>query len=639
MTDKKEIIRQEEPKVERIDSEPSRINVGDWYWVDEGEEEKWFGCVIAVGSNYVEIGSPPRKMDWSPHSSRIHLEDFDECCTKEDDPETVIARKVRRYEGIINTTAEKIRQLLNDVMGPRRLTAQQEPKDFQLARLSGETDLDAFEASLIRTREEDIPSLKKQMEGASQELARWLGAGTMTARAMTDCLKDVCRGVEAQIFNVSLYAGLTEKVATIKKGKPAPESEKLHIMQRLCYMDEESLIDYEAGGMEFRNLRQFDKWLAQPARLNRLMPFPRTIVAFRIRRNEKDRELSGDWSTDFIRLFIDAPSDKYTFLYIRNGNQLYRLTVGFNFGPQIFPGKHEFDGSKLYAKMFAGKVEEDGFITEADYEERSKANELYNQWKKEHYEDPGAKNPYEYDHDFSFYNYEPFDQSSVYHDDMAAALARKVQYYNRIVLIVQGLLDRSTLLHPHPPIQLWTPGGFESAVELVYDHDRALYAGPPPDFDAYRKKLNDALGEGSVTIGQEDYWERREADKVKARDWRREYTWMEKHQPFGNPGPGKVAVVKRWMPKAKKAVFRWERRRTGGTPSWRIRPLSDTIPVTLKVPAGKLFNVSAYKPGDFKQFFADPRTRAQYLKWADFMLTAEEYHAGNVRVGALEDGD
>lgn len=48
-----------------------------------------------------------------------------------------------------------------------------------------------------------------------------------------------------------------------------------------------------------------------------------------------------------------------------------------------------------------------------------------------------------------------------------------------------------------------------------------------------------------------------------------------------------------------------------------------------------LFNVDAYTPGDFRQFFEDPRTRAQYLKWAPYLLAAEEYHAGNR--GILED--
>jgi len=50
------------------------------------------------------------------------------------------------------------------------------------------------------------------------------------------------------------------------------------------------------------------------------------------------------------------------------------------------------------------------------------------------------------------------------------------------------------------------------------------------------------------------------------------------------------------------------------------------------VPADKLFNVSAYKIGDYKQFFLDPRTRAEYLRWAPMLLAAEEYHAGTKKL-------
>jgi hypothetical protein len=45
------------------------------------------------------------------------------------------------------------------------------------------------------------------------------------------------------------------------------------------------------------------------------------------------------------------------------------------------------------------------------------------------------------------------------------------------------------------------------------------------------------------------------------------------------------------------------------------------------VPVSELFNVDAYQPGDFKQFFADPRTRGQYLVWAPMLIAAEEYQA------------
>lgn len=50
----------------------------------------------------------------------------------------------------------------------------------------------------------------------------------------------------------------------------------------------------------------------------------------------------------------------------------------------------------------------------------------------------------------------------------------------------------------------------------------------------------------------------------------------------------------------------------------------------MQVPADKLFNVSAYTPGDCRQFYRDPRTRAEYLQWAPLLIAAEEFHAQNL---------
>jgi hypothetical protein len=80
-----------------------------------------------------------------------------------------------------------------------------------------------------------------------------------------------------------------------------------------------------------------------------------------------------------------------------------------------------------------------------------------------------------------------------------------------------------------------------------------------------------------------------------------------------------------WKARARKAVFRWERDRKTFDPYSRRR---GGIEVSVTVPASELLNVSAYTPGDFKQFFEDPRTRREYLKWAPLMLAAEDHLAG-----------
>jgi hypothetical protein len=102
---------------------------------------------------------------------------------------------------------------------------------------------------------------------------------------------------------------------------------------------------------------------------------------------------------------------------------------------------------------------------------------------------------------------------------------------------------------------------------------------------------------------------------------------LETFQPWGNNGPGKLARPAIWRPKTKTATFAWladrQRHVYGAAPDVRK---------TITVPADALFNVSAYKPGDYKIFFADPRTRQAYLRWAPFLLTAEEFHAGKIKL-------
>jgi hypothetical protein len=49
------------------------------------------------------------------------------------------------------------------------------------------------------------------------------------------------------------------------------------------------------------------------------------------------------------------------------------------------------------------------------------------------------------------------------------------------------------------------------------------------------------------------------------------------------------------------------------------------IKTRITVPEAELFNIDAYKKGDYLQFFQDHRTRCQYLDWAPWLLAAEEY--------------
>ncbi|KKK50284.1 hypothetical protein LCGC14_3126560, partial [marine sediment metagenome] len=338
-----------------------------------------------------------------------------------------------------------------------------------------------------------------------------------------------------------------------------------HLMQRRLYMDEECLLAYEVGGMEFEDIYEFDEWMARPSNRDRLLPFPRCMIAMRVRRNEKARK-AGSIAQAFINIRL-AELDKLTFLYIRNGEQLFRMNCDLEFDELLFPEKKEFDLTEEQMILVDwGKVKEIKPKRELDDEVREykaakraerkwyRDNPL-KKWRAEWIEarlvdksltpdqwdddtaiyrtdDPGTitlthkpkviklgnvdlkskwkrANPH-----YDYYSYRedpsdgwgPFNPSTVYYDDATEQITNKIKHYNRIALIIQGLYDRSPVLHPHPPVKTWTPGGFLQAIELVYDGSGILYDGEAPDFDAYRDKLRESLGGNSVVIGQQRVW-------------------------------------------------------------------------------------------------------------------------------------
>ena len=48
------------------------------------------------------------------------------------------------------------------------------------------------------------------------------------------------------------------------------------------------MFNYTDGGMDFGDIGKFDKWVATPENLNRVLPDQRGIVAFQVRRHGKN---------------------------------------------------------------------------------------------------------------------------------------------------------------------------------------------------------------------------------------------------------------------------------------------------------------------------------------------------------------
>lgn len=642
------------------------IEVGQWYWVSTADQEAdvtrsaWLGCVTRIGSNYVKLEGPAHKYAKSTFGERVHLDEFAKRCVLEMDPETYLRGKVEAHQRRVNELLNDIKQLTASLgispLALREASAEANASAQALTVMHGTQDVKQYKADLIKAKENTLPELFKQVEHEHEMMAHWMQASLIPFQAQAKGLARHTEAIKDRIFIVELYAGLCETLVQIQDGDTAEAATKLSLFQRRHYMDEECLANYEAGGMTFQNIEAFNDWLLRPDNLKRILPYPRSVVAFRVRHHRYDYEGHDQapvtiWQ--FIQLWHEEKANAKTYLYFRNGEQVFYLATGIEFGSQLFPDREhaELESKDLWVELghstnsrhikavvttshveFANKRWKDKVRAyKARKREHRKAVAAWKVLSPEEQEKAGHEpwfSHYLDDHDKP--RFEPLTPESVYYDDAMKMLNDEIKAHNRVATVLQGVLDRSPAFHPHPPWQLFTREGFEAGVHLVYDQTRALTTGDAPDFEAYRAQCNKGIRAGSMTIGQDDFWQRAEAvkeNKRRANDWRRSRDYSRElvhFRPYGNPGPGRVARVVRVMRNGD-CIFEWTRERQ----RYRFYSNDSEKPILcrVRVPRSKLFNVDAYEPGDFHIFFDDPRTRVDYVKWAPFLLAAEDYVA------------
>jgi hypothetical protein len=281
-------------------------------------------------------------MDKYTSGYRVHFDDFAKYARRELDPQRVISEGQQQSQKRLNALMEEVKEITRR-LGVSEHQALAPATEGALARLSDGTDPARFKAELVKAKEKDLPDLFKEIEAEGKELARWMTAPTIPLRAQSEASNSAIGRIDEKIFHVELYAGLVESVERVKAGKVASYADPICLIQTLRYMDEECLLDYDAGGMDFGRLRDFEDWLCRPHNFERLFPYPRTVAAFRVRRDNKEYDFDS-WRS-FIRFDHGGWKDanQLTFLYIRNGEQLFRLSTSGDLqigGSLRSPGTH-----------------------------------------------------------------------------------------------------------------------------------------------------------------------------------------------------------------------------------------------------------------------------------------------------------
>lgn len=600
--------------------------LGEWYHInveDENDKECIFGCVIDIGSNYVVVDYPGNRFD------RFHIDKFLKISKFEPDPDSIIDPKIAQIQQSLTSQINEMQRLIATA-SPVPSTNQTENA---LVPLSQAMDIVKYKADLITIRDKSLPEIQEKIKNTTNSLTNWIKAKMMPIKASLESSKNKISLVNNQIFNIELYVGLLDNIAHIKKGSPADQSEKINIFQRTLYADEESLEDYEAGGLRFDKLYQFERWLKKPLVFNRVFPFPKTIVAFRIRRQKAVPEYR-----DFVSFQIED-CDKYTFLYVRNGDNLYRLQSEIDFSPNLFPSKHEFDTTQpLYA---SGQFKVNKIITENEYLDLCQRYDEYKKefrdWKKNNPEShPIHFKASERRRDFSWMDaspresYKKVDNDNTFKDEVLNHIDQQIREYNRIILILQGILDRSEILNPQPQIRLYESEDFVNYVNLIYDESNTLNPPDKPDIVTYLYKKNEVLKPGDIVTGANIYWEEEQAKKENARqqrDWRiKNPTTYNRFVPFDKKGPGRYARVSKISNRTKIATisWTWEKEIYKRGYGYVVEEKESHI----RIPFDRILNVSEYESGEYKQFYNDPRTRIDYVKWAPLLLAAEDHVGG-----------
>lgn len=622
------------------DSESRNIELGQWFWLKSGRPQDhndrgapegyhWIACVVHVGSNYVKLESPRHHgTNTVCHNAELLFSELHENAVFEANPSEIFEKNVSWNQSEVRKALGEITSLCQQLgVTPKQLQQTLNTSaSTELVVLSQTREVDAYKQSLITAKTEALPALFEKVKQCNNNVAKWLGAESTSVKAQLSIFEDTLNDIDERVFNVSLYAGLEEQAVQIQSGEPAAANEKIHLMQRRLYMDEECLVDYDAGGMGFEEIEQFDQWLLRPANLNRILPNNKCVVAMRVRRSGKSYQTDGGIHETLIN-FNRRINDQLTYLYIRNGANVYRINTEIELQEMLFPDDVAVLTEPVMAKVSFGKVE--SIITQREYDmlvtEAEQLKAKYDNWNVENPNKRWVDNPYRHSATLSRFHqseWYPADDTTTKYDLIQEHLEAKVKHYNHIVLILQGLLDRSEILHPHPAVHLHKQADFEQYIELVYDANRVLTFGEAPDFEQYRIDCNKKADKNSVFVGQHIAWMEREAERENVRREKSEYAghlgMCNYYKPPGNPGPEKIGQAEKVMLRAKKARFSWQRE---AKHDFRM------IPDSITVPFEKLLNVSAYKKGDYKRFFEDPRTRQEYLKWAPYLLAAEDYLA------------
>jgi len=579
----KELVEFEVP---RISPDPlDLVQVGQFYhvrrkqWEDEEEDDEnkaytELMCVEEIGSNYIGF-TAARGHGYS--DVRIHFDVFEERCTFEPNWQEALHGEMKQIQGKIEKAMKKLLEQGQRLhLIPEKAVSTEEAKKEAKTLLptTRTADPKKYKNQLVHFKKK-YPEKVKKIEELAEDFAVTAKNLALPQIVQLGMVKEKLEKVEDRIFTIELYCGLKEKVKQIADGEPAPINELLTIRQLLLFMDEETLFEYESGGMDFSKLDKFDEWVAKPENLERILPEKKGVVAFRVRRHRKDygtpSSLLEAWTN--VQKSI---ANMETYLLIRNGERAYRIATSVDFQPRLIPLKDE--------------IGEAQFLTELSY------------WEEREGAEPEKITP-----------------DDIRYDDHVKKLDDKLKHYNRMIILLQGLLDRSEIFHPHPGIKLTTNEGAAQWINLVRDEEDCLPMNKI-SWEEYLAEKNKGTKLGHWIYSnmaekkKRGYWVNRRPRVCQVTKTRRDGSEVRVSWPWG---------TRHGYEHRDKWGNEW-----GKWGEWPVDKLCHEW-----IPADRFLNLNHYELNDYKMFLCDRALKGKYLEWAPYLLSAEDWKRDQIEKG------
>lgn len=325
------------------------------------------------------------------------------------------------------------------------------------------------QAQQIERKQAEVVAAQKRAQALMERQVR------LAMEKLAPLEKFVAR-LQEGIWMVNLYLGRDEEIVTLYDGEPADADEMITVRQLVLAMDEESAVHADEGGIDATSIEEFDKWLlADFAHVEQIAPEQKCVVALRPRFRDKDY---GDaWKNAAVH-----EANQQTYFLIRNGGRIYRTWTEFNVGDRLVPTADEFS-SFFYQDEFGRTPSRDRSFLSSKH--RIPITPGTPAWERAE----------------------------------EAADARQ-RHYMRVALILQGLVDRTTVFHPLPESGV-SFMDFEQngrSWRFLMDAEMALTTGRQPFYEWLREK-NSNLQVGMRIVGRFVKTYNRDYDEWAGRIW------------------------------------------------------------------------------------------------------------------------